>query len=153
GGCFAPTTLNLFTFSPLNLLTSSPLPLLDHPPHIDPPRLLAHVDACDFLQGGEVDDVDGAGLGADALVGDERVAVVGGDGDAARDFAGGGDPRELVAGRDVDDGYRLTALVRPDEELAVARGGEVVDAVPGGNAACHRPRRDVDLDDVVRLVA
>src|SRR6476469_3058217 len=120
---------------------------------VDPPGHLADVGARHPRERLEVDHLDRSGFRADALDRDERVPIVTGDGDPVYDPALCRHTRELLARRDVDDGDGLSALVRAHQQLAIACDGKVVDTIPGGDASLHRPRRDVYLDDVVRLVA
>src|SRR5919198_2754506 len=85
---------------------------LFHFQYVYPPRLGSDLDARDFLCRCQIYDVDGAGLGADPFDRDEGIPAVGRDDDAAGDFAGSGDTRQLLAWRDVDERDGLAALVR-----------------------------------------
>ena len=78
----------------------------------------------------EVEDVQRALLASDALAGDERVAPVGGDDDAVRDFPTGGNPREFLSLLKIPDPYRTRALVA-HWDLEKGRGADRRRTTPG----------------------
>src|SRR5215217_4000307 len=113
----------------------------DRFPEIDAAGLLTDVNRRNCEQRTKIDHFDGSRLRSDPLDGYERVAVISRDDDSARDLAPRREQRDFLASSEVDDRYRLAALVRSDKQFAIMRRGEVVYAGAHREPSCHGPAR------------
>src|SRR6266568_9624675 len=103
-------------------------------PEIDSGGLLRQIQYGNRLERGEVDHFQRSRLGADALDGDEGIKVVGRNGHSVHDLPFGGKPREFLCRLYIEDGNRRPALIRGDEQFAVSRHAQVINARARGNS-------------------